>query len=48
LREGGTLKLDVGGRATMADEIVKLDELRQKGLITEEEYKKGKSKILSK
>tara|TARA_B100001121_G_scaffold77330_1_gene68617 strand:+ start:249 stop:524 length:276 start_codon:yes stop_codon:yes gene_type:complete len=32
---------------TISDEIIKLNELKNKGVLTEEEYKKAKEKILN-
>ena len=32
---------------TISNEIIKLNELKKKGVITEEEYKKAKDKILN-
>lgn len=49
LRENGTIRLEGGASgSSMADEIQKLNDLKSQGLITEEEYQKGKDRILSK
>jgi len=44
LRDGGTI--NVVGTSSMADEIKKLNELKQQGIITQTEYEQGKRKIL--
>ncbi len=42
-----TLDLDKLQKSNISEEILKLSDLKSKGLITEDEYKKAKDKILN-
>lgn len=44
LREGGIIRVE--GQTSIADEIRKLDQLKQQGVISQEEYEHGKKKVL--
>ena len=35
------------GKTNLSDEIIKLEELKKKGILTDEEYKQAKKKLLS-
>ena len=45
--ENDSLTVNPNNQKSISDEIIKLDDLKKKGLLTEKEYQKAKNKILN-
>ncbi len=45
--ENDSLNVNPNNQKSISDEIIKLDDLKKKGLLTEKEYQKAKNKILN-